>query len=167
MNLAIDVKYNEETKIAKAVGILFNWEDNKPREIIVDYIEDIQDYVSGAFYKRELPCLLKIIEKVDINQLEAIIIDGYIYIDNAFKYGLGGMLWEKLNKQIPIIGVAKTSFFKNKETTKEIFRGKSSKPLYVSAIGYDLDKAIQNITSMKGEYRMPTILKEVDRISKE
>lgn len=165
MILALDVHYRE--KEAKAVGILFNWEDTEPKEIIVEYINEVEEYIPGEFYKRELPCLLKIIEKVNLKDLEAIIIDGYIYVDNKRKLGLGGMLWENLDKQIPIIGIAKTSFYSNKETVQEIFRGESKNALYISTINYDIEIAIEKINKMSGSYRIPTLLKELDRITKE
>lgn len=164
MILALDVHYRDNT--AKAVGVLFDWEDFQPKEIIIEFIDNVEEYISGEFYKRELPCLLKIIEKVNINELEAIIIDGYVYVDNDFKKGLGAILSDSLNTKIPVIGVAKTSFFRNKETVKEVFRGKSNKPFYISSINYDLSKATQKVMSMSGEYRIPSILKELDVITK-
>lgn len=113
MILAIDVHYRENE--AKAVGVLFNWEDIQPLSTIVQYLSNIDDYKPGEFYKRELPCLLKIIEKVNLNELEAIIIDGHIYTDCQGNFGLGGKLWEVLNNQIPIIGVAKSPFLATKK----------------------------------------------------
>jgi len=165
MLLALDVHY--KNNIAKAVGILFDWSDSEVQKIIIDYVNEIEDYVSGEFYKRELPCLLKIIEKFDLTKIEAIVIDGYVFVDNEMKFGLGGMLWEKLDKRVPIIGVAKTSFFSNKETVKELLRGNSKKPLYVSSIDYPIDKAIYNLQKMSGAHRLPTILKQLDTITKQ
>lgn len=164
MLLALDVHYRENT--TKAVGVLFNWEDTEPTEIVTVFIDDVAEYVPGEFYKRELPCLLKVIENIDLTQIEAIIIDGYVYIDNDKNYGLGGVLWETLNKQVPIIGVAKTSFFKNKETVIEVNRGESIKPLFVSAIGFDLNLAALKIKQMHGSYRIPHILKQLDTETK-
>ena len=158
MILALDVHYRETE--AKAVGVLFHWEDTEPRKVFVEDIQEVEDYIPGEFYKRELPCLLKVIGKIDLETIEAIIIDGHIYINNNWEYGLGGKLYEKLNKQIPIIGVAKTPFFKNKETIKELYRGKSKNPLYISSIG--LDFTINKIKNMYGEFRIPTILKQLD-----
>lgn len=127
----------------------------------------MEDYVSGEFYKRELPCIESIFQKDNLNDIEAVIIDGHIYIDDDGMFGLGVYTWESLDRKIPVIGVAKNSFFKNKNTVKGVFRGKSKKPLYVSSIGIDLDIAVNLIKNMKGNYRIPTILKELDRITKE
>jgi deoxyribonuclease V len=165
MVLSLDVHYRNDK--AKIVGVLFEWDDISSKKIIIECIDKVEEYSPGEFYKRELPCLLKIIEKVDLTKIEAIIIDGYVFVDNNWKYGLGGILWGKLDKKVPIIGVAKTSFFKNKETVKELIRGNSKKPLYVSTIDYPIDKAIDNLKKMSGEFRMPTILKQMDTITKE
>lgn len=165
MLLAIDVYYKEN--IAKVVAVLFNCEDETPQSIIIDQITGIEDYISGEFYKRELPCIERILQKVNLNDIEAVIIDGHIYVDDDGTFGLGGYAWESLDKKIPVIGVAKNSFFRNKNTVKEVFRGESKKPLYVSSIGIDLDIAANLIKQMKGNYRIPTVLKELDRITKE
>lgn len=165
MLLAIDVYYKENE--AKVVAVLFNPEDETPQSIIVDQITGIEDYVSGEFYKRELPCIRSIFQKVNLNEIEVVIIDGHIYVDDDGTFGLGGYTWESLDKKIPVIGVAKNSFFRNKSTVKEVFRGESKKPLYVSSIGIDLDIATNLIKKMKGDYRIPTVLKELDRITKE
>lgn len=165
MILAIDVYYKENE--AKVVAVLFNSEDETPQSVVIDQIIGIEDYVSGEFYKRELPCIESILKKINLNDIEAVIIDGHIYVDDDGTFGLGGYTWESLNKKIPVIGVAKTSFFRNKNTVKEVYRGESKKPLYVSSIDIDLEIASNLIKDMKGDYRIPTILKELDRITKE
>ncbi|WP_312766070.1 endonuclease V [Epilithonimonas sp.] len=164
MILALDVHYREEE--TKAVGVLFNWKDAVPQDVLIGYIEDVKAYIPGQFYKRELPCLIKIIEKLDISKLEAIIVDGHIYVDNDHNYGLGGKFYEILENKIPIIGVAKTPFYNNKETVTQIKRGESNNPLYISAIGIDLSTAAQKIRDMHGAFRIPNILKTLDQITK-
>lgn len=163
--LAVDIYYRE--KVTKAVGVLFDWEDESADDLLVSYIENVEDYVPGEFYKRELPCILKIIENVDLKKIGAIIIDGYVYIDNNQMSGLGARLYDELNQCTPVIGVAKTSFLKNKATVQELRRGKSNKPLYISSIGLDLTTAVNYINAMKGPYRMPDILKFLDKKTKE
>lgn len=165
MLLALDVHY--KAQFAKVVGMLFDWNDEQAQQTFVEHTNEVQAYIPGEFYKRELPCLLQVIEKINPETLEAIIIDGYVFVDNDGKFGLGGMLWEALGKKVPVIGVAKTSFMTNKETVKEVFRGTSKNALFVSTIGYPLDDAVEKIGSMAGEYRMRRVLKELDRITKE
>ena len=165
MILAIDVYYFEDK--AKTVGVLFEWDDAEPREIITSYSNTIDEYIPGEFYRRELPCIEKLIKKINLNAIELIIIDGHVYVDNNFNYGLGGYVWESLNKTKPIIGVAKNSFYSNKETTIELFRGKSKKALFISSIGIENTVATHYILNMKGEFRIPSILKKLDQITKE
>lgn len=166
MVLALDVHYKDDGS-AKSVGILFNWNDIQPKEILIEYINETDEYIPGEFYKRELPCLLKIIEKVNINDLEAIVIDGYVYIDNEKGFGLGGYLWKALNKQIPVIGVAKNFYHGNTEIIHQIYRGKSKKPLYISSVGFELNVASDFIMRMPGEFRIPDLLKQLDIVTKE
>ena len=164
MLLALDVHYKEN--YAKSVGVIFNTTDDTPVESLVEIISEVEEYVPGEFYKRELPCLLKVIETVDLSTIEAIIVDGHVYVDNACKLGLGGYLYEALSKQIPIIGVAKRSFHNTEQVSKEVFKGQSKNPLYVSAIGMDLQKAITIVSQLHGGHRMPTLLKLLDNITK-
>jgi len=63
--------------------------------------------------------------------------------------------------------VAKTNFASNKENKVELLRGKSMKPLYITSIGIDIEEAKENISKMSGEYRFPTLLKELDKLTKE
>lgn len=168
MILAIDVKYNETTRIAKAVGLLFNWLDDKPIKIIEVFVHDVQDYIPGKFYKRELPCIKKVIDKVELSNIDAIIVDGHVFISNEKEFGLGAYTYEEYNRKIPVIGIAKTPFYKNKDTVKDVFRGDSKKPLYVSVIGEkNIEDIKEKIIQMKGSYRIPKLLKELDRKTKE
>jgi len=164
MILAIDVHYRAEE--AQAVGMLFNWDSIHAIQIVNATVKDIKEYVPGEFYKRELPCLMDIINKIDLNSLEAIIVDGHVYIDNELNLGLGGKLWESLQQKVPVIGVAKTSFFRNKNTVIEVNRGKSDKPLYVSSIGMDVSLAACKVKEMAGGFRIPSLLKELDVLTK-
>jgi deoxyribonuclease V len=163
MLLAIDVYYKEY--LARAIGVLFDWEDESPQDILIELLEGIEEYIPGEFYKRELPCLLKIVEKVNLSDLEAIIVDGHVNVENE-KYGLGGKLYEQLYGQVPVIGIAKSPFYANKDMTIEIYRGKSKMPLYISSIGIDLNEVVEKVINMTGEYRIPNILKTLDMLTK-
>lgn len=165
MILAIDVYYQEQG--AKAVGVLFDWEDASPRQTVIELMHDVAEYVPGEFYKRELPCIEALLNKIGADFLDVVIVDGHIYVDNNGTYGLGGKTFELLGKRIPVIGVAKTGFHTNKETVIEVFRGESKNPLYVSAIGMDTALAAARIQAMHGSYRIPDILKKLDMVTKE
>lgn len=166
MIVAFDTYYSDN--FAKTVGIGFNsWEDNKIAIKNSECIEGISNYESGQFYKRELPCILSLLNKFDIGIIKTIIVDGYTTIDDQGKNGLGGYLYDSLDKRIPVIGVAKNRFKLNSKKAKEIFRGNSSKPLFISSVGIDLSLAAEKVKSMHGNYRIPTMLKIVDLHTKE
>lgn len=162
MKLAVDVYYHNDR--AKVVGGLFNeWTDSSPSEIISTYFYGFSEYETGCFYKRELPCLCELFRQIDKSKFETIIIDGYVYLNNQGKAGLGYYLYEQLGMQIPIIGVAKRPFYNNDKFVAEIYRGKSLVPLYITSIGINLQEASSYIRNMAGKYRIPNILKVIDQ----
>ncbi len=162
MKLGVDVYYYNDK--AKVVGGLFNeWTDDSPCEIISTCFYGFSKYETGNFYKRELPCLCELLRQIDKSKLETIIIDGYVYLNNEGKAGLGYYLYEQLGMQIPIIGVAKRPFYNNNKFVVEIYRGKSMIPLYITSIGINLQEASSNIRNMAGKYRIPNILKVIDQ----
>lgn len=164
MLLALDVHYKAD--YAKTVGLVFDWKDDLPKETVITEMTEVDEYVPGQFYKRELPCLLQAIEKIDLSEIEAIIVDGHVFIDNDGGHGLGGYLWEALDQKVPIIGVAKRAFHANEKMTVPVLRGESRNALYVSAIGTDLNNSADKIREMHGDYRMPTILQILDTETK-
>ncbi|MDQ6471923.1 endonuclease V [Flavobacterium sp. LHD-80] len=166
MLLAFDTYYYDNK--AKTVCLEFTeWNQEKDFKVHTEIINNVEDYVPGEFYRRELPCILSLLNNIDLKSVSAIIVDGFVYLDDDKKYGLGGHLYEKLEKKIPIIGVAKTNFASIEKDKKALLRGDSKKPLYVTSIGIDLDDAFQKVESMAGEFRVPTLLKEMDRLTKE
>ncbi len=162
---AIDVHYKK--KYAKAVGVLFDWDDETPKEIITTIVKEVAEYESGQFYKRELPCILELLKQIDLDKVEYIIVDGHVYVNNDKTLGLGGHLHHSLKEKIPVIGVAKNSFINTEKVSFPIYRGESRQPLFVSAIGTDIDEMSNKIKNMRGNFRIPTILKELDRLTKE
>jgi len=166
MILAFDTYYFEQK--AKTVCLEFaEWNESKIYKIYTEIIDNIEEYIPGEFYKRELPCIISLLNQIDLKKVEAIIVDGFVYLDDEKKIGLGGYLYEKLNKKIPTIGVAKTNFATIEKYKKSLFRGESKKPLFITSIGIELEDAVKKIESMEGEYRIPTLLKELDRLTKE
>lgn len=159
MKLALDVYYYEDK--AKTVGLLFqDWEDKEPINIVEHFSDNIVDYESGSFYKRELPCILGLLEALDLSKIDTIIIDGYVYL-NEQKKGLGLHLHEHLPPNINVIGVAKKSFIDTNAI--KILRGESNNPLYITSVGIDPCIAADCIKKMAGDYRMPTLLKLLDQ----
>ena len=164
MFLATDVQYDDAHDRARAAGVLFSdWEDSAPRREIVRIHHGLAPYEPGRFYKRELPCLLPLIqEAIASDGVTSIIVDGYV--DLGDRPGLGRHLFEALGSKLPIIGVAKTRFFEAKAI--EVFRGGSKNPLFVTAAGCDVEAAARGVRSMSGTYRVPTLLKRVDQLAR-
>jgi deoxyribonuclease V len=166
MILAFDTYYYDGK--AKTVCLEFQeWNQSENFKIHTEIIDNIEEYIPGEFYKRELPCILSLLNQIDFKAIEAIIVDGFVYLDDEKKLGLGDHLYEKLKKEIPVIGVAKTNFSTIEKYKKSLFRGESKKPLFVTAVGIELEDAFQNVESMSGEFRIPTLLKELDRLTKD
>ena len=85
--LAIDVHYKESC--AKTVGVLFDWDSEYPIDIKTVYVSEVADYVPGQFYKRELPCILRLLSDIDIETLATIVVDGHVYINNERDLEIG------------------------------------------------------------------------------
>jgi deoxyinosine 3'endonuclease (endonuclease V) len=162
MIYCFDTYYFEDKAQTSCVGIS-SWESDKAEFELSETINEISAYESGAFYKRELPCITSILKQIDLNPTEDIIvIDGFVQLDDFGKKGLGSYLYTFLDSKIPIIGVAKNNFATINKLKQEIFRGESVKPLFITSEGIDLTLASNNIMQMHGNYRFPTILKLVD-----
>ena len=164
MILAFDTYYFGNK--AKTVCIAFNEEETEIK-FYYEVIDSVEEYIPGQFYKRELPCIKNLIKKIDISDVKYIIIDGFVFLDDSKKLGLGGFLYKELNNEIPVIGVAKTNFASIEKEKRLLFRGNSQNPLYITAIGIDVDDALKKIENMNGEFRVPTLLKTLDRLTKE
>jgi len=163
LKYALDVQYNNnENAIVACIGFE-NWNDKKPIYKKTHFIENIEPYQAGSFYKRELPCLLKALKELD--NIEYVVVDGYIWLENESYYGLGMYLYDALDRKIPIIGVAKNKF-NNTPKRCELFRGESKKPLYISSVGVELEEAKEYIANMSGKYRFPKLLKDVDSLAR-
>ncbi len=157
MIAVFDVDYRD--KQAQCACLLIdNWQATayKAYKVVID---NIADYESGSFYKRELPCLLQTIAQIS-EPIDCIVVDSYVTLGD--KKGLGAYLYEELPSKIPIIGVAKTKFLSANDV--ELLRGESVKPLYITSLGIEQQEAKSLIEQMAGEYRLPFILKEADRI---
>ena len=97
MILAVDVDYKQNNE-AIIAGILFeNWESKGITKEVIVKIDKVEEYISGEFYKRELPCIMTLLDKLS-KLPDSIIVDGYVYLNNN-KKGLGGYLYEALDEK--------------------------------------------------------------------
>ena len=65
MIACVDVCYREDS--ARAACVTFQeWEDAAPGSEHVLDIDKVEPYVPGQFYRRELPCVLAILDDVGV-----------------------------------------------------------------------------------------------------
>ena len=119
-------------------------------------------YAPGHFYQRELPCILQVLEKVQAS-LDAILVDGHVWLDDQGSPGLGAHLYRALEERVPVIGVAKTPFGGSRGQ-RQVLRGQSRRPLFVTAAGMDLDVAAESVRRMHGAHRIPSLLARADQL---
>jgi len=158
--VCLDVDYRQLGAVAAAVWFR-GWQAAVPDHHAVQHFDTVAVYEPGQFYKRELPCLLGVLDQGP--RPDVIVVDGYAWLGEGVA-GLGSRLHEALG--IPVIGVAKTRFATATDAV-EILRGTSRTPLYISAAGMNVDEGAVRIASMHGSHRLPTLLKHVDRLARD
>jgi len=163
MILAFDAHYQDNS--SRLVAAIFqDWTDGEATELRTWAFGHAADYAPGQFYLRELPLITAALADFDLAEVTAIVVDGYVYLNDQGRLGLGGHLYNELDGNIPVIGVAKSYF---RDTNAEaVLRGESKKPLYVTSLGMPQATAAAHLRSMAGSYRMPDILAAVDRGTK-
>jgi deoxyribonuclease V len=159
--VATDVAYLEGRAVAAAV-VFGEWSDSRPSGEYLAVVDEAADYVPGQLYRRELPALLAVLERIQ-DPVSAVVVDGYVRL--GAKPGLGAHLWEAIGRRCAVIGVAKSAF--RGADAVEVYRGTSRRPLYVSAAGADDSIAASNIAAMYGPDRTPVLLRRVDRLARD
>lgn len=159
MKLALDVHYSEREAHVAAVAFE-DWEDPSPQWTVTATVPYVAKYEPGAFYKRELPALLAILEEIPTRPT-LVLVDAYVDL-GPNRPGLGRRLYEAIG--VPVVGVAKTVFVGAKAI--EVHRGHSRRALYVTAAGVDAREAAEAIARMHGSARMPTLMKLADRLAR-
>lgn len=158
MIAALDAAYRDETGFAAAI-LFETWASPAPVRIVTAQAP-AGAYEPGAFYKRELPVLRAAIAAIGTLP-SALVIDGYVWL-GAGAPGLGARLFAALSEAIPVIGVAKTQY-RGDDWSIPVTRGRSARPLYVTAAGIDPSEAAARIATMYGAGRIPTLLARADR----
>ena len=121
----------------------------------------VAPYTPGAFFTRELPALRGVLPSpVDVDLL---IVDGYVDLDPHGRPGLGAHVHAEF--AVPVIGVAK-SVFRTATHAVAVRRGSATRPLYVTAIGFAVERAVALVTAMAGRYRLPDALRRVDALAR-
>ncbi len=163
MLACVDTYYFDD-RSRTALLIFESWTDSEPtKELIDERVGSAAPYVPGEFFRRELPCIVSIVEPF-ISRIESIVVDSHVWLDRNHRKGLGALLYDSLNSSINVIGVAKNRF--REECGIEVFRGKSKKALIVTAAGLSDTEAATIVKTMHGRYRLPTLLKRADFLSR-
>lgn len=156
---ALDVDYRPDAAVTACVTFEA-WSDEHVLESYTVTSAAAADYAPGEFYARELPCLL-----AALGRLEAapglVIVDGHVWLGPE-RPGLGAHLHRALGGAVPVVGVAKNPF--RGAPAREVLRGGSRRPLYVTAVGVDADEAAAQVAAMHGPHRVPTLLRLVDQL---
>jgi deoxyribonuclease V len=159
----VDVHY-EGAGARAACVVARAWDDAVGCEERVAAIAEVSPYRSGAFFERELPCLVRVLSLVR-TALGAVVVDGYVELDENGAPGLGGHLHEHLGRSIPVIGVAKTAF-RGSAFARKVLRGTSQNPLFVTARGMAVDDAALLVGQMHGAHRIPTLVTRADHLAR-
>lgn len=162
LKACMDVDYRTEGVVAACL-LFEHWTSPEPVRSIVEPVASVAPYVAGEFYLRELPCLLTLLRQV-IAPVGVVIVDGYVWLDHD-RPGLGAHLYEALGRRAAVIGVAKTAYLT--APAIEVRRGRSARPLYITVAGMAPGTAARCVCAMHGAYRLPTLLRQVDRLSRE
>ena len=169
--LIFDVTYHDDTSTAKTVALEFdNFTDKIENKFYIDESPIASEYIPGEFYKRELPAIMSLIEnQIGLDKLktdyDVIVVDG-LYMLCKDHLGLGARLKNHLMDlgiDIEVIGIAKTYFHDCEQVAGFVYRGKdATKPLYVN--GSSQRDYVSIVENMSGEYRIPYLIKQVDKL---
>ena len=124
-------------------------------------VPDPGPYRSGEFYLRELPPLRAVLQGEA--GLALIVVDGYVDLDPHGRPGLGAYVHAEFGA--PVIGVAKTRFATATHAA-QVRRGRSDRPLYITAAGLAIAEAARMVSEMAGAFRIPDALRDVDRLAR-
>lgn len=163
MIACLDVYYSESRAHAAAV-VFAEWSSTATVAEYDATIAELAPYQPGQFYLRELQPLLAVIGKI-VEPIDTYIIDGYCYLSPEHTPGLGDRLHDALGQTATIIGVAKNRY-QQSEHAAELLRGGSARPLFITAVGIDYEAAARLVESMAGEFRIPTLIKAADSLSR-
>jgi deoxyribonuclease V len=160
---AVDVGYLGSGALAAAV-VFSRWEQAEADLICTSKIGKVAAYEPGRFYLRELPCILAVLQKLD-RIPDLVLVDGYVWLDESCRPGLGAHLYRALRPQCAVAGVAKACFYKGNNVA-EVTRGRSRNPLFITSVGIDIQEAAEGVRNMHGKHRIPTLLREADWVSR-
>jgi deoxyribonuclease V len=155
----VDVDYRGQCAVA--AGVWFrSWEAVGSECESAVSVSEVADYNAGAFYRRELPCVLAALAVGPCPDL--VIVDGYVWLEDG-RPGLGGHLHFAIGKIV--VGVAKTRYA-GATMAIPLCRGSSRSPLFITAAGISAEVAAAGVAAMHGPHRIPGMLRRVDALAR-
>ena len=159
-------------------GVFESWADSDVCYYVTNKRNCIDaEYESGELYKRELSCIMQCLSMIDLKNIDAIIVDGYVWLSEDGKgltKGLGARLADAIAEKydvndISVVGIAKNPYHIKIPNCIEIKHGlDSNKPLYVTCSNPEFAEYYSVLAErMNGDYRIPTILKLIDAKTRE
>lgn len=164
MKACVDVHYRDDGSANVGVLLFQEWSASHAKEEHVFVSRVSGDYQPGEFYRRELAPIQEAIESLETT-LDLLIVDGYCDLSPDGQPGLGAHVHSETGIPI-VVGVAKNRFHSATHAIP-VSRGNSERPLYITAVGISVDKAAIEVSQMHGPFRIPTLLKRVDRLARD
>jgi deoxyinosine 3'endonuclease (endonuclease V) len=171
MIVAFDTYYYEGFSYTVA-GVFEDWSSEKVSYFVCSRRKGIDaEYTPGELYKRELPCIMQCLEKINVDSISCMIVDGFVWLTNENRErvpGLGKRLqdavMEKYQHFVTVVGIAKNPYRSTIPECVEVTRGMSSnKPLYVTCTELFFTQSYaDDVKKMFGEFRIPNIIKAID-----
>jgi deoxyribonuclease V len=124
-------------------------------------VPQVAPYRPGEFFARELPPLRAVLH--DVHGLSLLVVDAYVDLDPADCPGLGARAHAEFG--VPVIGVAKTEF-RTATHAVAVRRGRSARPLFVTAAGIPVTEAADLVRHMAGPFRLPDALRRADALAR-
>src|SRR6187399_392572 len=97
----VDVQYEGESA-RSACAVADDWTRAVAHAEFVVTHSPVLPYRPGFFFERELPCLVEVLALVH-EPLSAIVVDGYVDLDEQGSPGLGAHLFQHFGGTIPVI----------------------------------------------------------------
>ncbi len=161
MLACVDAHYSDRATAAACV-LFRRWEDAQPAGERTILLPPARPYRPGHFYERELPALVAVLGYVA--DLEVVVVDGNVWLGER-QPGLGAHLHEALKGRVSVVGVAKSAF-RGSASAEPVLRGKSRRPLWVTAAGLGQHEAAAAVQRMAGAHRIPELLRRVDGLAR-
>lgn len=162
--LFVDVAYQGAEAVGAGVGVN-GWEDTRTIWEGVVRVPCRAPYEPGRFYRRELDPALALICRCR-PMPSVVVVDAHVWLDSLGTPGLGACLYRALAGRVAVIGVAKSPFGRGGPAIP-VWRGRSTRPLWVSTAGIDPAEAVAMVSRMHGPYRIPTLIARAHRLAVE